>query len=70
MANPQWAMAQPGSLFTSRSNWLLASSYQKSCSRATPRLKGTWDAGVQEIEMIQVPSRSSADGAPVGGIDA
>src|ERR1700735_2238903 len=58
IAAPQYAMAQLGSLLTSRLNWARASSYQKSCSRATPRLKGACDSAAQETGNETVPSRS------------
>src|SRR6185437_1317963 len=58
MAIPQCAMAQVGSRLRIRSNCGCDSSYQKSCSRATPRLKLAWVEGAQETENEMVPRRS------------
>ena len=41
-----------------RSDWARASSYQKSCSKATARLKDACDAVAQETGNDTVPSRS------------
>ena len=50
-----------------RSDWARASSYQKSCSKATARLKDACDAVAQETGNDTVPSRSfeteAAEGA-------
>src|ERR1700722_8977469 len=74
MAMPQYAMAQAGSRAAIRVNCRSASSYQKSCSSATPRLKGARIAGAQDTPKVTVPSFSSgsigrltADGAAPGG---
>src|SRR5271165_5358304 len=61
MAAPQWAMAQFGSALAISSNWCCASSYQKSCSSATPRLNGACTLAAQETEKETVPSRSGAE---------
>src|SRR6202165_159968 len=53
-------MAQPGSRFTIRSNCGCASSYQKSCSNATPRLKGVRTDGEHETAKDTFPSCSPA----------
>ena len=58
IATPQCAIAQPGSLLASQSNWARASAYQKSRSNATPRLKGACDGVAQETGNDTVPSRS------------
>src|SRR5271156_5105765 len=71
---PQYAMAQAGSCAAIRLNWRCASSYQKSCRRATPRLKGARTAAEQDTAKLTVPSFSSGSiarlasvGAPTGG---
>src|SRR5271168_3276809 len=61
MATPQCAIAQPGSALAISSNCRRASSYQKSCSNATPRLNGACTALAHETEKLTVPSRSGAD---------
>src|ERR1700728_927693 len=74
MAMPQYAIAQAGLRAAIRVNCRCASSYQKSCSRATPRLKGARTAGAQDTPKLTVPSFSSgsmarlaANGAAPGG---
>src|SRR5579863_3099026 len=62
---PQCAMAQAGSAFAIRSNCGRASSYQKSWSKATPRLKGARTDAEQDTEKDTSPSFSPA-GAAVG----
>src|ERR1700722_18800169 len=64
MAIPQCAMAQEGSAATIFSNCGRASSYQKSWSNATPRLKLVCTDGEQETGNDNVPKCSSwADAA-------
>src|SRR5271170_1310109 len=58
IATPQCAIAQLGSAFSICSNCRCASSYQKSCSKATPRLKGACTAAEHETEKETVPRRS------------
>src|SRR5579863_5061893 len=58
---PQCAIAQAGSDFAMRSNCGRASSYQKSWSNATPRLKGARTDAEQDTEKDTSPRRS-----PVG----
>src|ERR1700721_1763220 len=65
MAIPQCAMAHWGSSFAIRSNCGCASSYQKSCSKATPRLKGARTDGEQETGKDTFPKRSAAGVAGV-----
>src|ERR1700722_3213587 len=74
MAMPQYAIAQAGSRAAIRVNCRCASSYQKSCSSATPRLKGARTAGAQDTAKLTDPSFSSgsiarlaADAAAAGG---
>src|ERR1700693_6177367 len=63
-------MAQKGSAAAMRWNWGLASSYQKSCSSATPRLKLARTEGAQEVGNATVPRLSlSVDGEPAGAAD-
>src|SRR5579862_101253 len=69
MAIPQWAMAQLGSVLAMRSNCGPASSYQKSWSRATPRLKEAWTSGEQDIAKDTVPSFSSGEGDELIGME-
>src|SRR5450631_1127425 len=56
MATPQWAMAQCGSSLAICRNSFSASSYQKECSRATPRAKGCCTDAEQETGKWTVPS--------------
>src|SRR6185312_6883761 len=62
MAMPQCAIAHPGSALAICSNCGLASSYQKSCSSATPRLIAACSEGAQEVAKDTVPSRSVGAG--------
>src|ERR1017187_7134419 len=64
MAAPQCAMAQPGSALAISSNCRSASSYQKSCSSATPQLNGACTLAAHETENDTVPSRSGAAAVP------
>src|SRR5580698_11012003 len=58
MAIPQWAMAQAGSDFRTCSNWRWDSSYQKSWTRAMPRLMATCCDATQETGKETIPRRS------------
>src|SRR5580658_1847736 len=60
---PQCAIAQVGSAFAMRSNCGWASSYQKSWSNATPRLKGARTDAEQDTEKDTSPSRSPGGAA-------
>src|SRR6185312_16891230 len=60
MAMPQCAIAQEGSAWSTRSNCGLDSSYQKSWSRAMPRLTLPCTEGAQDTGNDTVPSRSTA----------
>src|ERR1700733_2701052 len=60
---PQCAIAQSGSAFAIRSNCGWASSYQKSWSNATPRLKGARTDAEQDTGKDTSPSRSPGGGA-------
>jgi hypothetical protein len=51
-------MEHPGPLLRMRSNCGRASAYQKSCNRATPRLKLACTAGAEETVNETVPRRS------------
>ena len=62
MAIPQCAIAHDGSAATIFSNCGRASSYQKSWSNATPRLKLARTAGEHETGNDTVPRRSPATG--------
>src|SRR5271155_2584229 len=66
---PQCAIAQAGSAFAIRSNCGRASSYQKSWSSATPRLKGARTDAEQDTENDTSPSLSPG-GAAVGATGA
>src|SRR5258707_2140854 len=56
-------MAHSGSSFAILSNCGCASSYQKSCSNATPRLKGARTDGEQDTEKDTLPKRSTGGAA-------
>jgi hypothetical protein len=63
MAIPQCAMAHPGSAAAILSNCGAASSYQKSCSNATPRLNAALACGEQDTANDTVPRCSSPSDA-------